>query len=123
MQQQSSRGERRRYPRSNKRIAFTISLNDYDLVAESRNLSCNGVYCSVNRAIPEMTRLRMLLNLNGVYAECEGTVVRIEPDTEQAGTFNMAIFFDDIRPSERQKILDFIEQGNARYADQSAAAF
>ena len=105
MQQRSSRGERRRYPRSNKRIAFTISLNDYDLVAESRNLSCNGVYCSVNRAIPEMTRLRMLLNLNGVYAECEGTVVRI------------------IRPSERQKILDFIEQGNARYADQSAVAF
>lgn len=70
--------ERRRHPRSPKRLNFKLKTQHFDVVAETKDLSCIGALCQVNKPIPEMTHLKMILELPGQYAECEGTVVRVE---------------------------------------------
>jgi hypothetical protein len=71
-------------------------------------LSCIGALCEINRAIPEMTHLKILLKLAGEVAECEGTVVRVTENPSADGVYEIAIYFNEISPSTQQKIADFI---------------
>lgn len=109
--------ERRRYSRINKRLSFKIKTGDSVVTAEMINLSCSGIYCRVNKLIPMMTNLRIVLALiygneeNEVeYVECEGTVVRIEEVSPEDDIYNIAIFLNNIEGSERDKIINFIEK-------------
>ena len=88
------------------------------------DISCNGISCKVGEYIPEMTRLEIILILPSVCdsegiitslpqeVKCEGVVIRVEEEREVDGTtfYNTAIFFDNIREDERQKILGFVLQ-------------
>lgn len=110
--------ERRKYPRINKRMKFELrNENDSVVIAETINLSASGAYCMVNKTIPFMTSLRIILPLiygnkesQVEYAECEGIVVRVDEVSPEAGICNIAIFFNDIEESERKKITDFVEK-------------
>jgi hypothetical protein len=110
--------ERRRYPRIPKRLPFKFKTQDFDIFAETINLCCNGVYCTVNNSIPLMTKLKIVLALpygnkddELDYLECNGTVVRVEKDKPEANkksANNIAIYFNDIGESDKAKIKSFL---------------
>jgi hypothetical protein len=100
--------ERRRHPRSPKRLNFKLKAQDFDVVAETKDLSCIGALCQVNKPIPEMTHLKMILELPGKYAECEGTVVRVEKNSPSEDIYNIAIYFNEISKDEKKKIADYL---------------
>ncbi len=110
--------EKREYPRVVKSLPFKISLQDYDVVTETKNICCNGAYCTVDRFIPYMTRFEVLMILPSIEKEeeypsqqvrCEGVVVRVEEELSQKEkAYNIAIYFDRIKEEEKQKIRDFV---------------
>ena len=112
--------ERRRHPRINKRLQFKVKAEDFDAVAETINLSCLGAYCQLNKHIPLMTSLKIVLALpysdqgnEFDYVECNGVVVRIEEilsETHLGSVYNTAIYFNEIQESEKEKIADFFEE-------------
>ncbi len=119
-------GERRRYPRINESVPFSIRSEDFDSVTETMNLSCLGAYCQLTKRLPLMTSLKITLALPRGdqtkaidYAECTGVVVRVEAvesHSEGGKLYNTAIFFNEIEESQKQKIARLVEarQGQPR---------
>ncbi len=110
--------DRRGYPRIERRLPFRIAVGQDVLSAQTLDLSCSGVNCRVDRPIPEMTRLQVVLALiRGadaeavIYVECEGIVVRCEPEPDGA-RHQVAVFFHDISASERNKLDRYIRHAN-----------
>jgi integration host factor subunit alpha len=116
--------ERRRHPRINERLPFTVKAEDFDAVTETINLSCLGAYCQLNKHIPLMTSLKIALALpygdqgnECGYVECHGVVVRSEEilsKTHLGRVYNTAIYFNEIEESEKEKIADFLKNINVR---------
>ena len=88
--------------------------------AESVNLSANGVYCKIERPIPEMTRLKMVIVLpaDGQKSaemgliECKGVIVRTNENHNSAdpGKGNrMAVFFEEIDSEQQNRLIEPIE--------------
>lgn len=111
--------EKRKHPRSKKNIDFKIETGDSTITAKSIDLSCIGVYCQVDKYMPSMTNLKIVIGLpcdgqeDGVeYVECNGVVVRVKRILSNNGgnTHNIAIFFNEIKESEKEKIASFIEK-------------
>lgn len=108
------RPERRKHPRILKALPLKIIANGYDFTTTSQNVSCVGTYCTVDKYIPPFTKLAITLELpnegsflqSGQLIQCKGIVVRTE-DSED-GRFNIAIFFNEIRPNQRNKISQYI---------------
>ena len=108
--------ERRRHPRLEKSIPIKISSGDMDIVTETRNLSCSGAFCLVNKLITPMTKLKLHLLLPlkrnkkviSKRINCQGVVVRSESAVDQ-DSFQTAIFFSDISPKDSQVIHEFVE--------------
>ena len=110
--------EHRKYPRINKSLQFKLKTNHFDIVTETINLSCIGAYCQVNKYIPLMTGLEIVLALPYVdeegefeYVACNGLVVRVEKvlfDANGHTAYNIAIYFSEIEDYEKQKIESFI---------------
>lgn len=108
--------ERRRYPRIEKNIPLKVSSQGYDIVTQTKNISCNGAYCSLSKFIPLMTKLKitLLLSEKNLAAEkkskkvhCIGIVVRIE-ESSKKGIFDAAIYFEQIREKERLKLEEYL---------------
>jgi len=106
--------ERRRYPRIEETLPIELLTDEYEISTETKNLSCIGAYCTVDRDIPVLTKLSIKLILpkdskdKYTKVNCRGVVVRkeiINPDK-----FNIAIFFNDIAPKEKNKILRYINK-------------
>lgn len=110
------KAERRQFPRIKQDFPLKIAANGYDFITTTRNISCVGAYCHIEKYIPPFTKIIIRLTLpvtinyvNKNYTvECKGVVVRTEDENE--GGFNVAIFFNEIRDSERQKISQYISQ-------------
>ncbi len=113
--------ERRKHPRLRSIIPLKISKRGLDVITETRNLSCSGVYCRVNKPIPVMSKIGITLLLpiqsnNRVLTKkikCSGVVVRSEPlIVEEADTAwqNIAIFFTDLSKKDKDKIAQYIIQ-------------
>ena len=118
MKKQKKFVEKRRHPRIRKCINFEIKPNGSTISAESIDLSCIGVYCQVDKYIPSMTNLKIVIALpcedqeEGVeYVECNGVVVRVKRILSDNGgnTHNIAIFFNEIKESEKEKIANFLK--------------
>ena len=108
--------EKRKHPRLEKVLPLKISSRQSDIVTQTKNLSCVGAYCSVNKPIPLMTKLKITLLLpektkrpqeKSSKVNCVGVVVRSEV-TEQEGIYNVAIFFEQIREKEKLKLEEYI---------------
>lgn len=108
--------ERRRYPRIKKNVPLKVSAQGYDIVTQTKNISCNGAYCSLNTYVPLMTKLKITLLLsekNSTNREkskkvhCVGVVVRIE-ESNKKGTFDAAIYFEQIREKEKLKLEEYL---------------
>ena len=101
--------ENRRFPRVDHQLPFEVNLNGTVVAAETINLSGNGAFCRVDRPIPEMTELDVVLALPASdtaealdYVNCGGVVVRAD------GGERIAVFFHRIDPHQRQKLLDYV---------------
>jgi hypothetical protein len=108
--------EKRHHPRVENSIPIKITAADADFVTESKNISCSGVYCKIEKFLEPMTKLQILLLLPmrkaGKVAtkkiSCGGVVVRTENILQEAG-FNTAIFFNDIRSKDSRTLAEFVE--------------
>lgn len=108
--------ERRLHPRINHGLPVKIAANGYDFITSTQNISCVGAYCHINKYIPPFTKIMVKLTLpaalkkesKGCKVECKGVIVRSEDEAE--GGFNIAIFFNDIKDAERQKISKYISK-------------
>lgn len=108
--------ERREHPRIEKQLPLKILANGYDFVTNTQNVSCVGAYCHIDKYIPPFTKITVKLTLpirdankNKYYnVECKGVVVRNKD--EDKGGFNIAIFFNEIKDIQRQKIAQYINQ-------------
>ncbi|MCK9604373.1 MAG: PilZ domain-containing protein [Candidatus Omnitrophica bacterium] len=113
---QSLKQERRLHPRLDHTLPVKIAANGYDFITTTQNVSCVGAYCRINKYIPPFTKIMVRLALpiitdnktKNYSVECKGVIVRTEDESE--GGFNIAIFFNDIKGSQRQKISEYISQ-------------
>ncbi len=107
--------ERRRHARLEHAVPVKISSGDFDIVTETRNISCSGAFCQVSKHLAPMTKLKVHLLLplrSGTKTvskriDCEGVVVRagLAP---QGDCFNTAIFFSDIKSRDSEAIARFV---------------
>lgn len=108
--------ERRRHPRIKKELPLKIKTDGYGLATQTENLSCIGAYCSVDKYIPPLTKLSIVLLLplkeknknTHSRVQCKGVVVRTE-DKQPSG-FNVAIYFNEISQRDKKKISKYINQ-------------
>ena len=109
--------ERRKYPRISQDLPIRVAINGYDFMTSTSNISCTGAYCRIKKYLPPFTRVLVRLTLpimneirNTFYdVSCKGVIVRSE-DNEAAGDFNIAIFFNNIKETERKKIAQYVNQ-------------
>ena len=117
----SIKTERREYPRTERALSLKISKQDLDVITETGNISCSGVYCRVNKPLPLMSKISVILLLpihsgRKVLTEkirCNGVVVRSEPAiVKEAETAyqNIAVFFTDLSKKDKNKIARYVLQ-------------
>lgn len=107
--------ERRRDPRFQGSVPLKISGVDFDLVTETKNLSKSGAFCRVNQYIEPMTKLKVQFLLpfkrdDKVVTKkisCGAVIVRTESEPVN-GTYNVAIFFNDIQTRDMATLSDYI---------------
>jgi len=110
--------ERRRYPRLSKVLPLKISSQNFDIVTQTKNLSCIGALCSVNTYLAPMTKLKITLLLpekqdylspkSSKKVSCIGVVVRTEEINHS--NYNIAIFFEQMKERERLKLERYIQE-------------
>ena len=111
-----SKKERRLHPRLAHNLPLKVAANGYDFATTTQNISCLGAYCSINKYVPPFTRVMIKLDLpvadaNGgrnYQLDCKGVIVRSQDDP--GGGFNIAIFFNAIKDSQRKKISQYINR-------------
>ena len=120
------RTERRKHPRRETVLSLKISKRGLDVITETRNISCSGVYCRVNKPLPIMAKISVTLLLpiqnrrnrvNTKKIRCNGVVVRSEPAiVKEADTAyqNVAIFFTDLSKKNKDKITQYVLQSFER---------
>ena len=110
--------ERRIHPRIDHILPINVMANGYDFVTNTKNVSCVGAYCHIEKYIPPFTKVKIKMNLpinnNGIKTnnnvECEGVIVRTE---DEAKGFNVAIFFNRIKDEPRLRISQYVNQNIA----------
>lgn len=104
--------ERRLHPRINHQLPIDVAANGYAFSTQTLNVSCVGTYCHIEKYIPPFTRVMVKLNLPAgrkkQEVECKGVIVRTEDETD--GGFNIAIFFNDIKDNQREKITHYLDR-------------
>jgi c-di-GMP-binding flagellar brake protein YcgR len=112
-----SRIERRQYPRVKKSLPLKIAADGFDFVTSTQNISCLGAYCHLDKYIPPFTKITVKLTLpmmtdnvekKNCHVECKGVVIRTED--EEKGGFNVAIFFNEIKNPQKEKISQYLRQ-------------
>lgn len=107
------RDERRRYPRSRRKVSGAIEDDGPGVLNHIDNISANGVLCHTVKPIPLMTKLGMALNLPKPHdrrIECEGIVVRCEPDAKGDDNFRVAILYTHINEPDREALTAFVSE-------------
>ena len=109
--------DRRRSLRIAEKLPFKIGHEGFEAEAITVNISLNGALCLVEREIPLMTQLKIALSLpldsKGSPAKkkillMKGVVVRKEKDPS-SDQYCIAIYFSQIKPSDRKFLNQFIE--------------
>lgn len=108
--------ERRRSLRIDESIPFRIGTKDFDIEAETVNISVGGALCILDKPLAAMTRMDIALALPAYKANSfrrktiylKGVVVRSEKDAV-SGKYYTAIFFSEGQPSDLKSLSDFIQ--------------
>jgi len=109
--------ERRKYPRLNMKSEFNLKISDEESTAALRiiNISASGIYCQSSRPVSLFREIEVSLKLPGVLniITCIGVVVRCEK-VKGKEKYNLAIFFNDIPPKDKNTLSEYIEKKLAR---------
>ncbi|MFH1360531.1 MAG: PilZ domain-containing protein [Candidatus Omnitrophota bacterium] len=114
--QKAPLNERRKHPRLKNNIPVKICSDDFDMVTETRNLSCAGAYCRVNKYLEPMTKLKIHLLLPfkrrnkdvPKKISCQGVIVRVESEPGD-DYFQVAIYFSEMEQKDRKMIADYVD--------------
>ena len=112
--------DRRRDERFDRSVAVRVGHDSVDGVrAESINISTRGLYCKVTRYVQPFSKTRVCLELPFVARdaealECDGVVVRVEPDVEAPGVdeYRLAIYFLNLGHRQAELIEDFLAEAH-----------
>jgi hypothetical protein len=109
--------ERRKHPRiKDPNISIQLSGDGFNTITQSLDVSASGVYCKVDRHIPLMTIVQVVLALPGKKGassktmNLDGVVVR-EHAVKKDGRiqhYDIAIFFNTLMPKERRALISYI---------------
>lgn len=113
--------ERRRWVRIEEALPFRIGHAAYETETVTINISAHGALCLVEKDIPVMTKLDLVLSLpplSGFYSKTRairlrGVVVRKEEDPAGAG-FRLAVYFSGVRPDDQRLLQEFIRLRSKR---------
>lgn len=113
--------ERRTSVRIEEVLPFQIDHNGYEIEAKTVNISAHGAMCLVDKEIPTMTQLDIVLTLPPTQKpkqaakkiRAKGIVVRKESDPDSDG-FLIAIYFSDMKEPSRLILEKFIENRLAK---------
>lgn len=108
--------ERRQYPRVKTRLPLDLAVDGDAFSTATENVSCTGAYCHLEKYLPPFTKIAVKITLpikvhdkiEPHLIACNGVVVRTEDDT--SGGFNIAIFFNEIKESQKHKISQYLSQ-------------
>jgi len=106
--------ERRTFPRIHAEgLSLKVKAGDFDTMTHTLNLSASGIYCKIEKEIPLMSRVKLMLMLpEDKSIEVDGVVVREHPVIIDGVTkhYDVAIFFDDLLPKNREMIESYISK-------------
>jgi hypothetical protein len=113
--------ERRKFPRiKDEGLSLKLNIGDFDTVTHTLNLSASGIYCKIDKEIPLMSRVKLVLMIPEPAKEAktvknlevEGVVVREHPVIIDGQTrhYDVAIFFDNLSSKESEIITDYISK-------------
>ena len=111
--------ERRRAPRiADEGLSLEVKGGDFDIMTHTLNVSASGIYCKVEKEIPLMSRLQLMLMMpdpakdgkSSIGVEVDGVVVRQHPVIIDGHVkhYDIAIFFENLSPKHRDMISDYI---------------
>ena len=107
--------ERRRSVRIQEKLPFKIGSAEFEITAETVNISLHGALCVLEKSLPLMTQLAVGLTLPGAgnkrgkTLHIKGVVVRRDKDP-QAERYVTAIFFSDIKKEDQETLSRFITE-------------
>jgi len=113
--------ERRSFPRiQDEGLSLKLNAGDFDTMTHTLNVSASGIYCKVDKEIPLMSRVRLMLMLPDASKdekavkslEVDGVVVREHPVIIDGSTrhYDIAIFFDNLSEKNREAIQGYISK-------------
>ena len=113
--------ERRREPRiEDEGLSIKLNAGDFDTVTHTLNVSTSGIYCKVEKEIPIMSRVSLVLMIPDISkddkaprrVEVDGVVVREHPVIIDGVVkhFDIAIFFDNLSEKDKSIIQNYIER-------------
>lgn len=111
---------RRKHPRISTDIEIKIEnilkRGDKGLkLGKVKNMSCSGMFCSVNNFVNLLTKMEGVLKLTINKSEEEvtfrGIVVRCDPQkkVKECKDYNIAIFFNSMEDEDKEKIKHYLE--------------
>ncbi|MCM8830889.1 MAG: PilZ domain-containing protein [Candidatus Omnitrophica bacterium] len=111
--------EKRKYPRIEKSLSLKLSYTNFDIITETKNISCNGAYCAIDKPIEPMTKLDIVLVFNSdkknnkkntKKIHCKGVVVRKELVLNDDGKYipHIGIYFNEIKERDKKFLASYI---------------
>lgn len=89
-------------------MSLSIGIANVDFTTQTKNISCGGAYCHVDKYIEPMTKLSVSLRLpeEKHVISCKGVVVRTEEAVPTG--YNIAIFFNEISAKDRDLLRNHV---------------
>jgi len=99
-------------------LSLEVKGGDFDIMTHTLNLSASGIYCKVEKEIPLMSRVQLMLMIPdpakegkpSTGVEVDGVVVRQHPVIidGQIKHYDIAIFFENLSPKHREMISSYV---------------
>ncbi len=119
--------ERREMPRADARLSMRLEGEQDEgartqIVTESQNISCSGVYCYSSHFLAPLSKVDLTIVLPQMpdrktrqeLVKCEGIVVRCEATASRSPVrhYELACMFSDLDPAQRERIEAFVTWRN-----------
>ncbi|MFH1093039.1 MAG: PilZ domain-containing protein [Candidatus Omnitrophota bacterium] len=117
--------ENRKHPRFILMMPLEISSGDLCLQTQTKNVSCSGLCCEVDRFIPKKTKIKVSMKISFTIDECKvnktincpARVVRIDPpNPRRNGNYNIGIEFSSLGEADKDLLLKYIHKKNIKEA-------
>ena len=111
--------EKRSYPRiSDEAVSLRVKGEEFDAITHTLNISASGVYCKVDRELPLMSRVKLMLMIpeksgsrdDAAKIDVTGVVVREHPVIVDGEIkhYDVAIFFDALTERDKETISQYV---------------